>query len=74
MRILFICSEYEGLIKTGGLADACRGLAQSLKAQGHEVTVALPRYAPLYDVQTGNWQSLYFKLAGRDFCCALRQF
>ena len=39
MRILFICSEYEGLIKTGGLADACRGLAQALLAQGHQVTV-----------------------------------
>ena len=74
MRILFICSEYEGLIKTGGLADACRGLAQSLKAQGHNVTVALPRYAPLYDVQTGNWQSVYFQLGGRDFGCAVRHF
>ena len=39
MRILFICSEYEGLIKTGGLADACRGLVQSLIAAGHQVTV-----------------------------------
>lgn len=72
MRILFICSEYDGLIKTGGLADACRGLAQTLVAQGHEVTVAIPRYAPLYARHTTGWQSVYFSLAGRDFGCAVR--
>lgn len=73
MRILFICSEYEGLIKTGGLADACRGLAQSLIAQGHHVTVALPRYGNLYDIAYSSWQSVYFSLAGREFGCAVRQ-
>lgn len=73
MRILFICSEYEGLIKTGGLADACRGLVQSLVAAGHQVTVALPRYASLYALPSNNWQSVYFALAGRPLGCAVRQ-
>lgn len=73
MRILFICSEYEGLIKTGGLADACRGLAQSLVAAGHQVTVAIPRYAPLYEVSSIDWQSVYFQLSGRLFGCAVHQ-
>jgi starch synthase len=73
VRILFICSEYEGLIKTGGLADACRGLAHSLMAAGHHVTVALPRYATLYSLQTASWQSVYFQLAGRPFGCAVHQ-
>ncbi len=73
MRILFICSEYEGLIKTGGLADACRGLAHSLTAQGHQVTVVLPRYAPLYQYHSDSWQSVYFNLAGRRFGCAVHQ-
>lgn len=74
MRILFICSEYEGLVKTGGLADACRGLAQSLLAAGHQVTVMLPRYGVLYQHSTAEWQSVYFNLAGRDFGCAVRHF
>jgi len=73
VRILFICSEYEGLIKTGGLADACRGLAQSLVAAGHQVTVAIPRYAPLYEVSSIDWQSVYFQLSGRLFGCAVHQ-
>ena len=72
MRILFICSEYEALIKTGGLADACKGLAQSLVAAGHQVTVALPRYAGLYQLPISDWQSVYFQLAGRQFGCAVR--
>jgi starch synthase len=72
VQILFICSEYEGLIKTGGLADACRGLAQTLVAEGHQVTVALPRYAPMYAQHSSRWQSVYFSLAGRQFGCAVR--
>ena len=73
MRILFICSEYEGLIKTGGLADACRGLAQALTAAGHQVSVILPRYAALYQQHTSAWQSVYFTLGGREFGCAVHQ-
>nr|WP_245217482.1 glycogen/starch synthase [Rheinheimera maricola] len=70
---MFICSEYEGLIKTGGLADACRGLAQSLVAQGHSVCVVLPRYTPLYALETDSSHSVYFDLGGRDFGCAVHQ-
>ncbi|MDX3774243.1 glycogen/starch synthase [Chromatiaceae bacterium AAb-1] len=72
MRILFLCSEYEGLIKTGGLADACRGLATALVAAGHQVTVMLPRYAPLYELATTGQQSVYFPLGGRSLGCAVR--
>ncbi len=71
MQILFICSEYEGLIKTGGLADACRGLAHALTDAGHQVTVVVPCYTPLYQYQSANYQSLYFDLAGREFGCAV---
>ena len=74
MRILFICSEYEGLIKTGGLADACRGLAQALTASGHQVTVVLPCFAPLYHYHSAHYQSVFFDLAGRGFGCAVHQF
>lgn len=74
MQILFLCSEYEGLIKTGGLADACRGLAHALVAEGHQVTVLLPCYAPLYRYQQDDYQSVFFELAGRPFGCAVHQF
>tara|TARA_R100000687_G_scaffold48128_1_gene38476 strand:+ start:46627 stop:48045 length:1419 start_codon:yes stop_codon:yes gene_type:complete len=73
LRILFICSEYEGLIKTGGLADACRGLASSLLAAGHQVSVILPRYGSLYQVPTRGEQSVFVDLGGKRFGCAVRQ-
>lgn len=73
MRILLLCSEFEGLIKTGGLADACKGIACSLLAAGHEVTVVLPRYSNLYSRPTGDWQSVYFSLGGEQYGCAVRQ-
>ncbi len=72
LRILFICSEYEGLIKTGGLADACRGLASSLLAEGHQVSVILPRYGALYQVATAGEQSVFVELGGQTYGGAVR--
>lgn len=73
MHIVFLCSEYEGLLKTGGLADATRGLAQALKAQGHQITVLLPRYGVLYQRELqSEWQSVYFELGGQHYGCAVR--
>lgn len=72
MRILMLCSEYEGLIKTGGLADACRGLTKALVEAGHEVLVMLPRYASLYETPTEAWQSVYLTLGERTLGCAVR--
>lgn len=72
LRILFICSEYEGLVKTGGLADACRGLANSLLASGHQVSVILPRYGALYQVKTTAEDSVFVELGGRTIGCAVR--
>ncbi len=73
LRILFICSEYEGLIKTGGLADACRGLASSLLASGHQVSVILPRYGSLYHLDTEQSESVFVELGGRSFGGAVRR-
>ena len=73
MRLAFICSEFEGLLKTGGLADATRGLATALQHAGHQVQVILPRYGALYGVeQTADWQSLYFDLGHQTYGCAVR--
>jgi starch synthase len=73
MRVLFLCSEFEGVIKTGGLADASRGLATEMQKLGHEVKVVLPRYGSLYSVAVEeNWQSVYFALGGQAQGCAVR--
>lgn len=73
MRVAFICSEFEGLLKTGGLADATRGLAQALIQAGHQVQVILPRYGVLYGIElSAAWQSLYFNLGQQTYGCAVR--
>lgn len=73
MRLAFVCSELEGLMKTGGLADATRGLAKALQQAGHQVEVVLPRYGALYQIPVSeNWQSLYFQLGHQSFGCAVR--
>lgn len=43
-RVLFVSSEIEGLVKTGGLADVARALPDELSRQGHQVTVIIPYY------------------------------
>jgi len=73
MRVLFLCSEFEGVIKTGGLADASRGLALQMQKLGHEVRVLLPRYGSLYAIPVAeNWHSVYFALGGQAQACAVR--
>lgn len=73
MRLAFVCSEFEGLMKTGGLADATRGLAKALQQAGHQVEVIIPRYAPLYHQPVApHWQSIFFSLGQHSYGCAVR--
>ena len=73
MRVVFLCSEYEGLLKTGGLADATRGLATAMMQMGHQVEIIMPRYGSLYQQPlAAEWESLYFDLAGHPYGCAVR--
>lgn len=73
MRLAFICSEFEGLMKTGGLADATRGLAKALQQAGHSVQIIMPRYGSLYaSAHRPEWQSLYFNLGNHTYGCAVR--
>ncbi|MCF0241448.1 MAG: glycogen synthase [Treponema sp.] len=44
MKILMVTSETVPFAKTGGLADAVSALAISMKKQGHDVRIVLPRY------------------------------
>ncbi|MCH8553040.1 MAG: glycogen synthase GlgA [Natronospirillum sp.] len=49
LRIMHVASEYEGLAKSGGLADVARALPAALAALGCEVRVLVPCYGPLRD-------------------------
>ena len=44
MKVLFLASEIEGLVKTGGLADVARALPLELRQQGIEVKIVIPYY------------------------------
>jgi len=49
MKILFVVSEVEGLVKTGGLADVGKALPLALAELGQEVTIVIPYYQQLAD-------------------------
>lgn len=49
MKILFVVSEVEDLVKTGGLADVGKALPLALADMGHEVTIVMPYYKQLAD-------------------------
>jgi starch synthase len=49
MKILFVVSEVEDLVKTGGLADVAKALPLSLKSKGHDVRIVMPYYRALYE-------------------------
>ncbi|TGG92935.1 glycogen synthase GlgA [Natronospirillum operosum] len=48
-RILHVASEYEGLVKTGGLADVARALPAALSNIDTDVRVLIPCYRPLLE-------------------------
>ena len=63
MEILFVVSEVEGLVKTGGLADVGRALPVALKEMGHDVRIIMPFYRQIKDKhqahQVADMQTLY---------------
>lgn len=54
LKILFVASEVEGLVKTGGLADVAKSLPASLKAMGHDVRIAMPYYRKVAEREQGD--------------------
>lgn len=48
LNVLFVASEYEGLVKTGGLADVAKALPAALKQAGVNVKVLIPYYRALH--------------------------
>jgi len=49
MKILFLISEVEDIVKTGGLADVGKALPMALSELGHEVNIVLPYYKAIAD-------------------------
>jgi starch synthase len=47
VHVLFAAAELSPLARVGGLAEAAAGLVKGLRAEGVQVTVALPDYASL---------------------------
>ena len=47
MKVLFVVSEVEDLVKTGGLADVAKALPIALNEMGHEVCIVMPYYKTL---------------------------
>jgi starch synthase len=45
LKILLMAAEMVPFAKTGGLADVAGALPKALKAHGHDVRVAMPRYS-----------------------------
>ncbi|UYM17306.1 glycogen synthase GlgA [Endozoicomonas euniceicola] len=53
LNVVFAVSEFDGIVKTGGLADAAGALAPVMEAAGHRVKVIMPAYrAALSKVET----------------------
>lgn len=50
LSILFVASEIDGLIKSGGLADVAKALPEALRSMGQDVRVAIPAYRKIANV------------------------
>ena len=58
MRIVFIASEANPFIKTGGLADVVYSLAAEFASLDHEVAIILPFYSKIHDSITSSLENL----------------
>ncbi len=54
MKILFVSSEVDGLVKTGGLADVAKSLPRVLKEMGHDVRIVMPFYQSISQRDTAE--------------------
>lgn len=69
LKILFVASEADPFIKTGGLADVAGSLPQALREEGHDVRLVIPEYRQIPEKYKERMEPVcHFrtKLAWRD--------
>lgn len=54
MKIWFVVSEAQGLVKSGGLADVAKALPKAIQDLGHEVAIVIPGYSTLPGIDTAE--------------------
>ncbi|MGF1688332.1 glycogen synthase GlgA [Photobacterium japonica] len=54
LRILFVASEVDGFVKTGGLADVAKSLPAALHEMGHDVRIVMPLYRQIAQREDGE--------------------
>ena len=75
MLILFVTSELEGLVKSGGVGDFSRALPLALKDLGHDVRIVLPYYRQIAETIEAPLciGSLCVSMGNSDVYCAVRE-
>lgn len=51
LSIIYVASEVEGLVKSGGLADVARALPQALQNLEHNIKVVIPAYQMIEGIE-----------------------
>lgn len=74
MKVLFISTEVQPFMKTGGLADVSFALPKALRAQGIDVRIIMPKYgdiSPNYTSKTCLLASFGVAVGWRNQYCGL---
>ncbi|WP_210447875.1 glycogen synthase GlgA [Vibrio crassostreae] len=54
LSILFVATEVDGLIKSGGLADVAKALPKALQALKQDVSVVIPAYSKIANIESAE--------------------
>ena len=54
LSVLFVASEVEGLIKSGGLADVAKALPKALQTLEQDVRVTIPAYRNIPNIDSAE--------------------
>ncbi len=75
MKVLFVTTEAEPFIKTGGLADVSYALPKALRKQGIDVRIIMPKYSDIpnnYITKMSQLASFGVKVGWRNQYCGLQ--
>ncbi len=59
MKVLYVASEANPFVKTGGLADVAGSLPKALKQQGVDVRVIIPKFSKIKEEYRNNMKHIY---------------